>query len=72
MQTSLSPHKTHGPTYKFGVRVPRNTNEALLLDQQNQNNLWKEAIAKEMSKIVEFQVFQPAVNGKPPPGYNLK
>ena len=62
-------HKKYGPTYKFGVRVPRNTKEALLLDKQNQNNLWKEAIAKEMSKIVEFQVFQPAVDGKPPPGY---
>ena len=67
-QVFLSKQKT-GPVYKFGVQVPRNTKEALLLDKQNKNELWKEAIAKEMNKIVEFQVFRKSADGKPPPGY---
>ena len=50
--------KRTGPVYKFGVQVPRNTKEALLFDKQNNKTLWKEAIAKEMSKIMEFQVFK--------------
>ena len=61
--------KRTGPIYKFGVQVPRNTKEALLFDKQNNNTLWKEAIAKEMSKITEFQVFKTPQDGKPPPGY---
>ena len=51
-------HKRTGPVYKFGVRVPRDMKEALLIDQQDKTDLWKEAIAKEMSKIIEFQVFK--------------
>ena len=61
--------KRTGPVYKFGVQVPRNTKEALLFDKQNNNTLWKEAIAKEMSKIMEFQVFKTPPDGKTPPGY---
>ena len=59
----------HGPIYKFGVRVPRNIKEALLLDKQNKNELWKEAIKKEMSKIIEFDVFKTAPDGKAPDGF---
>jgi len=36
---------------------------------QQKNELWKEAIAKEMNKIMEFQVFRKTSDGKPPPGY---
>ena len=36
-----------GPVYKFSVLVPKDTKEALLLDKQNMNELWKEAIAKK-------------------------
>jgi len=44
--------------------------EALLIDQQDKTNLWREAIVKELSKNVEFQVFKTAPDGKPPDGYN--
>ena len=40
MQASLSSPKKSGKVYKFGVRVPRTTKDALLLDQQNKNSLW--------------------------------
>ena len=59
--------KRTGPVYKFGVQVPRDTKEALLLDKQSNSSLWKEAIAKEVT--AEFQVFKTPSDGKPPLGY---
>jgi hypothetical protein len=61
--------KKYGPTYKFGVRVPRHLKEALLLDKQNQDELWRDAIKKEMKKIMEFNTFKVPSDGKPPLGY---
>ena len=61
--------KRNGPTNKFGGRVPRDMKEALPIDQQEKSNLWKEAIAKEMTKIKEFEVFKGAPDGKPPEGH---
>jgi len=52
-QVFLARKKT-GLIYKFGVQVPRTTKEALLLDKQRNTSLWKKAIAKEMTKIMEF------------------
>ena len=34
---------------KFGVEVPSTVEEALQLDLENGNKLWKEAIAKKMA-----------------------
>jgi len=49
----------NGPSYKFGVRVPvlRDMKEARLFDHQEKSNLWKEAIAKEMTNINEVKAF---------------
>lgn len=58
-----------GPIYKFGVQVPRNVKEAILLDQQNKNTLWQDAIKKEMDKIVEYKVFSSPSNNTAPLGY---
>ena len=33
--------------YKFGVRLPRNVKEALLLDRENGNTYWEDAIKTE-------------------------
>ena len=44
--------------YPFGVRIPKNIKEALALDKINGNNLWKEAIKKEMLIMEDFQVFR--------------
>ena len=59
----------NGPKYKFGVRVPRNIKEALVLGKENKNTLWIQAIKKEMNKIMEFEVFSIPKDGKPPNGY---
>ena len=61
--------KRAGPKYKFGIKVPRTIKEALTLDKENGDTLWKQALDKEMNKIRDFKVFSEAKNGKPPPDY---
>ena len=53
---------------KFGVRIPQSVEEALELDRQNGNNLWAEAIDKEMKNSrIAFEVLDKYT--PPPPGY---
>jgi hypothetical protein len=44
--------------HKFGVRVPRHVKEALALDRQNGNTLWKEAIDREIHQLIDFETFR--------------
>lgn len=46
------------PAYKFGVQVPRSHDEAMQLDQQNGNNLWAQAEAKELQQIDSYNTFK--------------
>jgi hypothetical protein len=44
-------------THMFGIRVPKNVDEALLLDEANKNTLWYDSIQKEMENVrIAFQV----------------
>ena len=43
---------------KFGIKIPNNTREALLLDRMNGDNKWAEAIKKEMDALDRLGVFQ--------------
>ena len=43
---------------KYGIRVPSNVKEALKFDKENGNNLWGEAIAKELGALDEAGVFE--------------
>ena len=43
---------------KFGISIPNSVREALLLDAKNKNNLWSEAIKKEMTALDNAGVFQ--------------
>ena len=46
-------------THKFGIRVPKTVREALEIDRQEKNNLWHEAIMKEMKNVrVAFEIFE--------------
>jgi len=47
------------PIFKFGVEVPRSVRHAYYLDKINGDNLWKEAIGKELGEINSFGVFRP-------------
>ncbi|MEM7375757.1 MAG: reverse transcriptase domain-containing protein [Bacteroidota bacterium] len=52
-------------TYQYGIEVPRSVKHALELDKKNGNNLWAQAIKKEMDKVmVAFKVLEP---GEDPP-----
>ena len=55
-------------THKYGVEVPRSVGEALKIDKMNGDNLWRNAINKEMENLkVAFDILPEG--SKPPPGY---
>ena len=46
-------------THKFGIRVPKTVRKALKIDCQEKNNLWQEAIMKEIRNVrVSFKFFE--------------
>ena len=50
---------THGgKRYKFGVRVPFGVKQAMMLDKDNGNTLWLEAIKKELECLNKWKVFR--------------
>ena len=52
---------------KFGIQIPRNVEEARIIDERNGNTLWQDAIAKEMENVkVSFRIQE---NGEVPRGY---
>jgi hypothetical protein len=61
------------PKYKFGYRIPKDYEEALKLDELNQNTKWENATIIEMSQLKEYECFIDAgIYGqdKPPDGHN--
>ena len=49
----------HKHTHKFGVRVPKMVREVLFLDKTNGNDLWWEAIKKEMKAVrIAFKIVE--------------
>jgi hypothetical protein len=46
------------PVYKYGIEVPKNTKHALELDEKSGNNLWAEAIDKEVNSLIDMSVFE--------------
>jgi hypothetical protein len=51
------------PKYKFGVQIPTSISHALRLDRMNGNNLWQEAIKKEMDQLKEYKTFRLPTDG---------
>ena len=49
---------TETPIYMFGVKVPRNHQQAVQFDEENGNRLWQEAEAKEIGQMFEYNVFE--------------
>jgi len=50
-------HKLLGPSFQFGIQVPRNQKEALLLDQKHGNNNWSNAMSAEIESLHEYNTF---------------
>ena len=44
--------------YKFGYQVPRDYDEAILLDTINGNTKWRDAIITEIDQMDEYDVFK--------------
>ena len=60
------------PIYMFGVKVPRNHEQAMQFDEDNGNTLWQEAEKKEIDQMFEYNVFDDRghrSNTREPPGY---
>ena len=56
-------------SHKFGIEVPRTVKQALEIDQENSNSLWREAITKEMAAIrIAFKLLDDRQN--PPLGHS--
>ena len=57
-------------THKYGVEVPKTVAEAYALDRKNGNNLWREAIEKEMrNNRVAFEIL--GEGERAPRGYSF-
>ena len=65
----LRTSKSMGSKYKFGVEIPRSVKHALEIDRRNGNNLWREAMQKELNQLDEFQVFRMRKQGESLEGY---
>jgi hypothetical protein len=56
--------------YKFGVQVPQNHAQAMVIDEQNGNHFWREAEETELKQIDEYSTFTDlGLRGIPPQGY---
>ena len=69
MIQALKTMKSMGPKYKFGVEIPRSVKHALELDAKNGNNLWFEAIIKELNQLDDFKTFRLRKPGESLKGY---
>ena len=45
-------------SYKFGVRIPNNPQEALRLDEMSKDTLWGDSIKNELKKKYEYETFR--------------
>ena len=57
-------NKSFGSKYKFGIQAPRSVKHALQLDIQNGNNIWEEAINKELTQISDYGTFRDVLPGE--------
>ena len=58
--------------HKFGVRIPRNKKEAIMLDCENGNTYWQDAIEEETGQLFKYKVFKDlGKNAAVPKGYQL-
>jgi hypothetical protein len=60
----------HTRTWKFGVQIPSNYNDAKKLDNESGNSLWMDATSLEMAQLDEYECFEDlGPDGNCPPGY---
>ena len=58
------------PIYMFGIRVPRTSHEARILDEKNGNTKWRDAEKMELVQLDDYNTFNKLGKSvKPPDGY---
>jgi hypothetical protein len=63
-------HRVRKNSHKYGIEVPTSIEHAFRLDKANGNNLWRNAIAKEMKNVsVAFEIMEK--DEELPGGYTL-
>ena len=63
--------KQHSIRYKFGLHIPRDYKDALLIDKSNNNTQWQNAIQLELDNIDAHRTFHDLGLGTPlPSGYH--
>jgi hypothetical protein len=56
-------------THKYGIEIPTSVENAMVIDRSNNNTLWKDALAKEMTEVgVAFEVLEEGI--KAPTGWS--
>ena len=50
--------KQLSPTIKYGIKIPRNVEEAIQFDRDNKNTLWQDAIKLEMGTLIDLECFE--------------
>ena len=44
-------------THKYGIEIPTSWNHAVKIDTKNGNQLWKDALVKDMKILVLFLMY---------------
>ena len=58
------------PRYKYGFQVPRNHEEAVLIDEREGNTKWQDSEVLEIDQLLEYDTFESRGKGAPTPeGY---
>ena len=69
--TSNHHQKQHSICYKFGLHIPHDYKDALLIDKANNNTYWQTAIKLELDNIAAHRTFCDIGSGTPlPSGYH--
>ena len=66
--SSRRKQRSNSVRYKFGVRIPRNYQEAVELDRQNNDTLWQDAVKKELEAIDANRTYHSIGYKAPVPG----
>jgi hypothetical protein len=54
-------------THKFGIEVPKSWDACVKLDTENDNNLWQDAVRKELKNVrIAFKILNGEESAPPP------
>ena len=72
MARAMKAHFQSPVKFKFGIRVPCGLREAVKIDISNGTTHWKEAVDREINRIMEYNTFHVlGISDRPPEGYSF-